>query len=91
MAALKKVIIARFPDEVSISRFFSEGSLATEKQNHCVPLLDALFLPDGETVLLVLPLLRAFDSPPFGTFGEALDFCSQVCEVLIMLIHKHSS
>ena len=91
MVALKKVIIARFPDEVSISQFFSEESLATKKENHCVPVLDVLYLPDGETVLLVLPLLRAFDNPPFGTFGEVMDFCGQVCEVLIMLIRKHSS
>ncbi|KAF7797599.1 hypothetical protein EIP86_008799 [Pleurotus ostreatoroseus] len=86
IVALKKVIIARFPDEVSISQFFSEESLATKRENHCVPVLDVLYLPDGETVLLVLPLLRAFDNPPFGTLGEVLDFCGQGLDFM----HQHN-
>ncbi len=84
MVALKKVVVAKFPEEIAISQYFTQEPLAAEKDNHCVPVIEVLNLPDGETALLVLPLLRAFDSPPFVTIGEVLDFCGQICEVLVL-------
>lgn len=36
---------------------------------------------DEEVELLVMPVLRPFDDPPFETVGEMLDFVQQTLEV----------
>ena len=47
---------------------------------------DVLSVPDGkDNVIIVLPLLFEFMSPPFGTIGEAAECFQQLSD--ISLIH----
>jgi len=79
---LKKIWMSRFPHEISIGLYFSSPELASDPQNHCVPLLDVLKIPDAEGLqLLVMPLLRDFNLPSFTTVGEAVSLFKQIFEV----------
>ncbi|KAJ7680932.1 hypothetical protein DFH06DRAFT_1278703 [Mycena polygramma] len=52
-------------------------------RNHCVPILEALQIPEDDTlVIVVMPLLRKYSQPRFDTFDEAVDFFGQVFEGL---------
>ena len=82
MVLLKKVNTDIHPHEVEISRFLSSEGLASDPRNHCVPLLDVLPDPNEEhTAMLVLPLLRSYDSPGFVTVGEVVACLQQLIEV----------
>lgn len=90
IVTLKKLSKDVHPFEVEISKFFSTEPLASHPRNHCVPVYDVLDVPDEEnTVLLVLPLLRSYDDPPFRTVGEMIDFFSQVFEGLQFMHQCH--
>ena len=70
------------PYEEDISKYLCSEPLASDPRNHCVPVLDTLYPPtDDDLVIIVLPLLRRFDSPRFDTFGEAIDCFKQLLEV----------
>jgi hypothetical protein len=70
------------PYEADIGTYLSSEPPASDPRNHCVPIFDVLKVPDMEDrVILVMPLLRLFDSPPFETYGETVDLFSQVFEV----------
>jgi len=63
-------------------RYLSSEPLASDPRNRCVPLLDVLEPPDEpEMIILVMPLLREYTSPPFDTVGEVMDCCRQLFEV----------
>lgn len=71
--------------ELEISQFLSSPRLMFESDNHCVPLLDTLELPnEPEQKLIVMPFLRPFDNPRFQTFGEFVSFFSQICDVSLV-------
>lgn len=79
---LKRILKSEHPYEVEITGFLSSDLLAADPRNHCVRLYDVLEVPkEDDMVILVLPLLRRYDSPPFETVEEAIDFFSQVFEV----------
>jgi hypothetical protein len=47
-----------------------------------VPIYEVLKVPgEDDKVILVMPLLRDWDSPPFETVGEGVDFFQQLFEV----------
>ena len=70
------------PYEADIGKFFSTEPLASDPRNMCVPILATLQPPDDEDIqLLVMPLLRQYDSPRFDTFGEAIHFFTQIFTV----------
>ena len=70
------------PYEEDISKYLRSELLVSDPRNHCVPVLDTLYPPnDDDLVIIVLPLLRKFDSPRFDTFGEAIDCFKQLLEV----------
>jgi hypothetical protein len=47
-----------------------------------VPIYDVLEPPgEADLNLIVMPLLRPFENPPFETVGEAVDFFGQVFQV----------
>ncbi|KAF9035260.1 kinase-like domain-containing protein [Panaeolus papilionaceus] len=88
-----------FPFERDITAYFSSKEQRSKQENHCVELIDVLYPPplrhSGQSnskrwnvVFLVLPLLRPVDSPPFDTFGEAIDFFRQLFEG-IQFMHQH--
>lgn len=79
---LKIIKPSKHPYEVEIGTFFSNEPLASDPKNHCVPIYDVLTVPDmDDTTILVMPLLRLYDNPPFQTVGEALDLFNQLFEV----------
>lgn len=58
--------------------------LATSPESHCAPLDSTLPVVrdiDGSDFILVMPLLRPYNEPPFTTIGEVLDFLRQAFEV----------
>lgn len=79
--ALKRVEKSVHPYEVNIGLYFSSKNLASHPENHCVPFYEILALDDNETVIIVMPLLRAYTDPPFDTFGEVVECFRQLFEV----------
>jgi len=78
---LKKVDASLYPYEAEIMSYLSSDPLASDPHNHSVPLYDVVRVPDAENLdLLVMPLLRTFDDPPFDTFGETVEFFRQIFE-----------
>jgi hypothetical protein len=78
----KKVAPAYHPYEVEIGEYLSGDALRMDAQNHSVPLLEVLQVPDDDSlVLLVMPLLRKFNDPPFLTLGEVVECVRQAFEV----------
>lgn len=80
--ALKIIRPAVHPHEVDIGTFLSSQNLAADPKNHCVPIYEVLRVPgDDEKIIIVMPLLRQWNSPNFETIGEAVDFFRQLFEV----------
>ncbi|KAF6743542.1 hypothetical protein DFP72DRAFT_827633 [Ephemerocybe angulata] len=73
---LKPINIQKSPGEVRVLNMLSKEPLKSQRENHTVPILAVLCPPDDElnTRILVMPLLRRFNDPPFETMGEALHF-----------------
>ncbi|KAJ7246812.1 kinase-like domain-containing protein [Mycena haematopus] len=85
---LKRVRKDHHPYEVEIAHFFT--ALGPSPANHCVPIYATLQPPDDENIsILVMPLLREYDSPRFDTFGEAVEFFRQIFEGLQFMHHHH--
>jgi len=77
--ALKKISKSVHPYEADIGKFFTTEPLASDPRNMCVPILGMLQPPDDADILiLVMPLLRRYDSPRFDTFGEAIHFFTNI-------------
>ncbi|KAJ7174752.1 hypothetical protein C8R46DRAFT_93550 [Mycena filopes] len=88
---LKRVSKSKHPWEEGIHGFLSSpaSELWGDPMNHCAPLLDVLQPPhDPDWQILVINLLRKYDSPPFDTVGEAVDFFQQIFEGL-QFMHKN--
>jgi hypothetical protein len=84
LVALKRVYHFENSQEFKIGNFFSEDSLASDPQNHCVPIQEIMEVPThlyNGISLIVMPFLRRPDDPPFLTIGEAVEFFRQVFEV----------
>ncbi|KAG2047305.1 hypothetical protein BDR06DRAFT_921871 [Suillus hirtellus] len=85
---LKRIQPSLHPYEIEVGRFLASEPLR-QRENHCVEMLDVLQVPnEADETILVLPLLRPFDNPPFETIGEIIDFTLQVFEGL-QFMHKH--
>lgn len=68
--------------ELRIALYFSLPELREDPRNHCVPVLDHFQDVEDESItFMVMPLLRNFDDPKFGTVNELLDFGDQIFEV----------
>lgn len=78
---LKRVNRIEFPHEIDITRYLSQEEFLKDKRNHCVPFLDVLDPSEGDEIFLVMPLLRAFDSPEFESMDDVVDFIRQMLEV----------
>ncbi|KAG2364053.1 hypothetical protein BDR07DRAFT_1280698 [Suillus spraguei] len=86
---LKRIQPSIHPHEIEVGNFLASEPLKRQRENHCVEMLDVLQVPDeADETILVLPLLRPFDNPPFETIGEIIDFTLQVFEGL-QFMHKH--
>jgi len=70
------------PHEIEIGQFFSFEPMRSDPSNHCVPIYDVLRVPtDSNRVIIVMPLLREYTSPPFSSIGEAVECIRQLFEV----------
>jgi hypothetical protein len=68
--------------ELAIAQSFSSPLIRSNSENHCVPLLETLELPNNlDHKLMVMPYLRPFDNPQFRTYGEFVAFFAQISEV----------
>ena len=80
-------------EELRIARFLSQPELQAQAGNHAVPVLDVFQdkLIPGQS-LVVMPLLRKFDDPPFKFVSEVMDFVDQMLEVRMPfeLVHNCS-
>jgi hypothetical protein len=93
--ALKSIKPSVHPYEVEIGTYLSSSPLASDPQNHCVPIYEVLDVPDvDDRVILVMPLLRKYNHPPLQTFGESVDFFQQIFVVhglvFSLLLTPHS-
>lgn len=70
-------------EEVRIGRMLSAAEHRQDPMNHCVPILEHFTDDDTGLNFLVMPLLRAFDDPPFYYVDEVLDFMRQTLEVSV--------
>ncbi|KAF8870843.1 kinase-like domain-containing protein [Infundibulicybe gibba] len=87
--ALKLIRKSVHPYEIDIGVFFATEPLKSDPQNHCVPLLDVLQVPDDtDQAILVMPMLRVYEDPRFDTIGEGVEFFRQIFEGL-QFMHKH--
>ncbi|KAJ6624314.1 hypothetical protein B0H10DRAFT_1784847 [Mycena sp. CBHHK59/15] len=79
-----KYIETKFhPHEIEIGTWFSQEPQASDPDNHCVPILEVLDLPDiADMRIIVMPMLRNYDKPRFDTFGEVVQFFSQILKGL---------
>ena len=83
LVALKRVCLERASAEVDIAHYF-QAQRGKSLRNHCVPILDILPVDGAEKdVILVMPLLKTLNEPPFKTFGEVVAFLTQIFEVCI--------
>ena len=89
LVGLKKVSKSLHPFEAEIGNLFSSEPLSSDPDNHCVPIYDVLQVPgDDDSIIIVMPYLREYNSPRFETVGEAVDFFSQALKG-IQFMHKH--
>jgi len=78
--------------ELPVLQYFSDASRVSDPANHCIPLLDTLDLPGWSGYfdhILVEPLLRRWQDPPFLIAAEALSFVLQALEGLVYM-HSHN-
>lgn len=81
-----KVVLKRIPafgHEIGIVQHLSSAEMLSDSRNRTVPIIDVISLPDNpDMVLLIMPYLRVFNTPPFhcrGEFVECLRQFLQVC------------
>ncbi|KAH9479885.1 hypothetical protein JR316_0008518 [Psilocybe cubensis] len=85
---LKRIKRTSRSNEHNMLMFFGTGSLASSSRNHCVPVLATLYPPSERSwIIVVMPLLREYDSPRFDTVGEAVECFRQIFEGLDFM-HK---
>ena len=86
----KVVAIKRVPPntyEAKIVCMLSSHQRLKDPRNHCVPIYDHFpdtRTPDGGS-FIVMPLLRAFNEPPFAYVDEVIDFVRQTLEASTVL------
>lgn len=79
---IKLVKRAPASEEFEILKYFAEEPQRSNPRNKCICPLDILHpSDDAKHVMVIFPILRAYDSPQFDTVGEALDFIREMLEV----------
>ena len=74
--------IPSWTNESNIACMFSFEEKVDDPRNHCVPVMDVFASPtESQLLFLVMPLLRAFNDPPFAAVEEVVDFVDQILQV----------
>jgi hypothetical protein len=80
-----RVVLKRVPvpgRELNIALSLSSTEMRSDPRNHTVPIFDVVTLPDNkDNVLLVMPHLRIFNTPPFHCRGEVVEALRQFLQV----------
>jgi hypothetical protein len=78
--------------ETLITSIFSSAPHSESPENHCVPVLETIAIPENpEECLLVTPLLRDCFSPPCENVGQCLELMRQLLEVRRVFVQALSS
>lgn len=78
----KRISKSIHPYEVEIGRLLTSPPLADDPCNRCCPILEVMQDPqDPDIQIIVMPFLRPYNDPKFGTVGEAVEFFRQAFEV----------
>lgn len=77
--------IAKNSEELRIIRHFSSAKLRSDPKNHAIPLLEVISDDESQSDILVLPLLRRYNNPPFEFVDEVIEFVRQTLEVRSLL------
>jgi len=78
--------------ELPVLQYFSDSSRIDDPRNHCIPLVATIDIPDLSDYfdhILVEPLFRRWQAPPFLMAAEALSFVLQALEGLAYM-HSHN-
>lgn len=68
--------------ELGIAQYLTEQR---SPRNHCIPVFDVIPDPsEPQMALIVMPYLRPFNDPEFGTIDEVMDFIRQSLEVRLL-------
>jgi hypothetical protein len=79
-------------DEYRIALYLSSSKLLSDSRNRTVPIKDVISLPDDkEYVLLVMPYLRVFNTPPFHCCSEFVDAFRQFLQVFTLSFNASKS
>jgi len=74
----------RGSEEAQIAQMLSAKELMADPRNHSVPIIEVIDDPEDDTKsYMVMPFLRAADSPPFQFVKEIIDFVDQILEVVV--------
>jgi hypothetical protein len=82
-----KVVLKRVfsdSDEIRIALYLSSVEMTSDPRNRTVPILDVISLPGDKYVLLVMPFLRVFNTPPFHCRSEVVEAFRQLLQVCIL-------
>ena len=83
MVILKRIKRGVNPYEADIALYFSSQPFESQAANHCVPVYEVFTLNgEGDTMIMVMPLLRPYNDPDFDTIGEAVECFRQLFEVM---------
>jgi hypothetical protein len=70
------------PREIEIGQYMQTPELRDDPRNHCIPFVDVLSPPGWPNErVIVMPMLRPYDDPPFEMVAEVMDYFHQVFEV----------
>jgi serine/threonine protein kinase len=84
---LKRILSAS--SEHQIASYFSSPPMRSHPRNRTVPILEFIVLPnDMQHLLVVMPYLRCFDTPPFHCRKEVVDAFRQFLQGLEFM-HEH--
>lgn len=82
--AIKRV--KRGTNEARVLAFLSTPEKLEDPANHCVPMLEMFSdANEPEFDFLVMPFLVRYDTPPFFSVGEVMDFVFQTLEASLTL------
>ena len=82
MVTLKRIKRTSHPYEADIALYFSSEPVASNPENHCVPVYEVFTLDsEDDIIIMVMPLLRPYNDPTFDTIGEVVDCFRQLFEV----------
>jgi hypothetical protein len=87
-----KVVLKRvlaMSEELQIALHLSSAEMRSDPRNRSVSVLAIVPLPDDkENILIVMPYLRPFNSPPFHCCGEFVEALRQFLKVRASITYR---